>query len=240
VMTNVIFQDNSAIYQGGNPENNGGAMYNYGRQGTSSPTLINVAFSGNSAMDNGGAMFNHGTDGMANPTLTNVTFSGNSAGKDGGAMYSASYPTPDVINLTNVIMWGNTAEDDGDQMYNSWVSLIIGYSDVQGGLLGSGMYYYESTLTDLGGNINSNPRFVAASAGNLRLFDSSPCIDAGDNDAVPPSITTDLDGNPRFVEFPPPGGTGNGTPPLVDMGAYEEPLEGYHEYRVHLPLVLKE
>jgi predicted outer membrane repeat protein len=240
ILTNVIFRDNSAVYQGGNPDNHGGAMYNDGHQGTSSPTLVNVVFSGNSAMDHGGAMYNRGTNGMANPTLTNVTFSGNSAGGNGGAIYSTSYPIPDDFNLANVILWGNTAEGSGDQMYNSYVSLIIGYSDVQGGLLGSGMYYSNSTLTDLGGNIDSNPRFVGAAFGNLRLFDSSPCIDAGNNDAVPSDVTTDLDGNPRFVDFPPPGGTGNGIPPFVDMGAYEEPLDGYHEYRVHLPLVLKE
>jgi predicted outer membrane repeat protein len=239
-LTNVIFKDNSAGGATGAAYSHGGAMCNGGYQGTSSPTLVNVVFSNNSAEDDGGAMYNSGTHGRANPTLTNVTFSGNSAGDDGGAMYNSSYPIPDNLNLSNVILWGNTAEDRGDQMYNSYMSLIIGYSDVQGGLLGSGMYYSNSTLTDLGGNIDSNPRFVGAAFGNLRLFDTSPCIDAGDNDAVPSGITTDLDGNPRFVEFPPPGGTGNGTPPLVDMGAYEEPLDGYHEYRVYLPLVLKE
>ena len=33
-------------------------------------------------------------------------------------------------------------------------------------------------------------------------------------------ITTDLDGNARFVDMPKED-TGNGTPPIVDMGAYE-------------------
>jgi len=239
-LINVIFRDNSARGATGAQYSHGGAMYNNGYQGTSRPTLVNVAFSGNSAEDDGGAMYSGGTHGRANPTLTNVTFSGNSAGDDGGAMYNSSYPTPDNLNLSNVILWGNTAGDNGDQMFNFYVSISIGYSDVQGGLLGSGMYYSNSTLTDLGGNIDSNPRFVGAAFGNLRLFDSSPCIDAGDNSAVPSGVTTDLDGNPRFVEFTPHGGTGNGTPPLVDMGAYEEPLEGYHEYRVYLPLTLRE
>lgn len=50
----------------------------------------------------------------------------------------------------------------------------------------------------------------------------SPCIDAGDNIALPPtSITSDLAGNPRFVDDPFMPDTGNGTPPLVDIGAYE-------------------
>jgi hypothetical protein len=34
-------------------------------------------------------------------------------------------------------------------------------------------------------------------------------------------LTTDLDGNPRFLEIPETPDTGNGDPPIVDMGAYE-------------------
>ncbi len=56
---------------------------------------------------------------------------------------------------------------------------------------------------------------------DLRLQSASPCIDAGDNTAVPEDITTDLDGNPRFLEIPETPDTGNGTLPIVDMGAYE-------------------
>ena len=57
-----------------------------------------------------------------------------------------------------------------------------------------------------------------------RPVPGSPCIDAGDNDAVPGWVTTDLEGSPRFVDDPLAEDTGNpGTsgPPIVDMGAYE-------------------
>ncbi|MHC4218549.1 MAG: hypothetical protein ACYSU7_08860, partial [Planctomycetota bacterium] len=54
-----------------------------------------------------------------------------------------------------------------------------------------------------------------------RLSPSSPCIDAGDNTDVPPDVTTDLDGNPRFLDIPETPDTGNGDPPIVDMGASE-------------------
>ena len=54
-----------------------------------------------------------------------------------------------------------------------------------------------------------------------RLSPGSPCIDAGDNTAVPADITTDLDGNPRFVDDPDTVDSGMGDPPIVDMGAYE-------------------
>jgi subtilisin family serine protease len=54
-----------------------------------------------------------------------------------------------------------------------------------------------------------------------RLKDPSPCIDAGDNSAVPSAVTTDLAGNPRFLDETTVRDTGNGTSPIVDMGAYE-------------------
>ncbi len=56
---------------------------------------------------------------------------------------------------------------------------------------------------------------------DLHLSAGSPCIDAGDNTAVPPEVTTDLDGNPRFADDPNSPDTGNGAPPIVDLGAYE-------------------
>jgi hypothetical protein len=44
---------------------------------------------------------------------------------------------------------------------------------------------------------------------NLRLKPYSPCINAGDKDALPDGILTDLDGNPRVIDG------------QVDIGAYE-------------------
>jgi VCBS repeat-containing protein len=57
--------------------------------------------------------------------------------------------------------------------------------------------------------------------GDLQVDGSSPAIDAGDNDALPLDISTDLSGEPRFVDIPSMPDTGNGTPPIVDLGAYE-------------------
>ncbi len=51
---------------------------------------------------------------------------------------------------------------------------------------------------------------------DYRLQAGSPCIDTGDNTAVPQGVLRDLDGNPRFVDS-----TFVGTMATVDMGAYE-------------------
>jgi hypothetical protein len=41
---------------------------------------------------------------------------------------------------------------------------------------------------------------------------------------VPGTVTTDLAGQPRFVDDPAAPNIGAGTPPLVDMGAYERQI----------------
>jgi len=212
-LTNVTFNGNHATY--------GGGMYN---DFLSDPTLTNVTFSGNLAASGGGMYNSTGSD----PTLTNVTFNGNHANY-GGGMYNL-FSSP---RLANCILWGNTAGVMGGQIYNSVGSPTISYSDVQDSG-GSGAGWDSSLGTDGGGNIDADPLFVRApdpgdgdwttpgdnDYGDLRLQPSSPAIDAGDNAAVPPGVTTDLDGNPRIV---------NDT---IDMGAYEAII-----YSVYLPLV---
>lgn len=59
--------------------------------------------------------------------------------------------------------------------------------------------------------------------GDLRLAPGSPGIDAGDNARVPVDVDTDLAGSPRFRDDPATPDTGLGSPPLVDLGAYELP-----------------
>ncbi|MBO9368262.1 MAG: hypothetical protein J7555_05865 [Chloroflexi bacterium] len=193
-LTNVTFSGNSAYYRGG-------GMYNH----VSSPSLVNVTFSGNTAILYGGGMYNGGNSDIgSNPRLTNVTFSGNSANSKGGGMYNQkSNPT-----LTNVILWGDSAPN-GPEIYNDSSTPVVTYSDVQGGYAGTG-------------NINADPLFVNAAGGNLHLQLPSPAIDAGNNSAPGLNgVTTDLDGHPRFVNIPSVPDTGSGTPPIVDMGAYE-------------------
>jgi predicted outer membrane repeat protein len=168
---------------------NGGGMYNLG----DAPVLTNVVFSGNTAAAGGGGIYNDGS----NPVLTNVTFNSNSAGIQGGGM-SNEYSSP---TIDNVILWGN-----GIEIYN-WESVpTITDSVVQGGCPSG------AACTNI---ITADPFFVDSANGNLHLLAASSAIDNGNDAVVPPGVTTDLDGNPRFVY-------------TVDIGAYEyqgaEPL----------------
>jgi hypothetical protein len=134
------------------------------------------------------------------PTVTNCTFSGNSA-DSGGGMFTVSNGNPTV---TNCILWN----DSPDEIFDYLSVTMVRFSDVRGGWPGTG-------------NIDLDPFFVDPDNGNYRLSRGSPCIDAADNTAVPAGIMTDLAGNPRFVDDPNTPDTGNGSPPIVDMGAYE-------------------
>ena len=79
---------------------------------------------------------------------------------------------------------------------------IVAYSNVQGG--------WPGVM-----NIDANPLFANQSAGDFRLLPGSPCIDSGDDSAVPPGVVVDLNGNSRFVD-----GDENSVI-NVDMGAIE-------------------
>ena len=184
----------------------GGGVYN---SYESSPSFVNCIFSDNSAGSAGGAISN----GFASVTLTNCTFAGNSA-PDGRALSCDSYPKyvwASNLVIANCIIW-----ESGQEIWNNDGSAItVTYSDIHGGWAGEG-------------NIDANPLFVQSpdDGADLHLQAGSPCIDAGDNTAVPPSVLLDYDWNPRFVDDPATIDTGKGTPPIVDMGAYEFQVAG--------------
>jgi len=208
-VTNCIFNGNSATF------GVGGGMYN---RTFSSSTILNCIFKGNSANFRGGGMYNSNG---SSPTVNNCTFSRNSATQDGGGMLNTDSGTFGGSNpiVTNCILWGDTPNE---MVNNNSSTPTISFSNILGGVgIGS---------NDGGGNIHVNPLFIDADGpdnipgtldDDFRLQSVSPCIDAGDNTTVPVDITTDLDGAPRFVDNPTTPDTGFGTPPVVDMGAYE-------------------
>jgi len=196
-LTNVTFSGNSATY--------GAGMYNK----QSSPILTNVIFSGNSTVSGsgrGGGMYNNVN---SNPTLTNVTFAGNYSNQRGSAMTNIdSSPA-----IRNTIFWINTSYVVGNSIHNSGSSPVFTNTLIQGGC--------PSATTCNGTLLTSDPLFVRnpdAGDGNwstladndygdLRLQNSSPAINQGDNSYV--SAATDLAGTPRILND------------IVDLGAFE-------------------
>ncbi len=215
-LVNVVFSGNSAADGGGictyagystltnvtfhdnHANSRGGGMFN----DESGATLVNVAFYGNSAKDGGGINNYAGS----NITVTNASFANNSATQAGGGIYNL-HSTPAI---RNAILWSNTP----NQVYRGGGDVsTIEYSDIQGGCPAG------ATCSNV---IDSDPLFVNAPGGNLRLSIASPAVDAGDNTVVPADafdldgdgdtaepLPYDLDGGPRIS---------NG---VVDMGAYE-------------------
>jgi hypothetical protein len=190
----------NCTYSGNKAEKDGGGMYN----SNSNPTLINCAFSGNTAVNLGGGINNSNSI----VGITNCTFTENSA-EIGHALAcdSSNQEYPSILELINCIVW------DGDnEIWNNDDSIIfIEYSDIQGGWSGEG-----------GDNIDADPLFVDADGAdniigteddNLGLLPDSPCIDTGENSAIPESVVTDVVGNPRIVNN------------MVDIGAYEFSME---------------
>ncbi len=116
----------------GNSATYGGGMLN----NSSSPTLINVTFSGNEA-DDGGGMLNF----ESSPTLINVTFSDNEADFNAGGMFNRS-SSPTLINVT---FSGNTAFHGGGMRNNdssspTLINVTFSANTVTSGV-GGGIYH---------------------------------------------------------------------------------------------------
>jgi PKD repeat protein len=189
----------------------GGAMYttlndckisgNYGffGGGAYGGTLAGCDVSSNTASYGGG---------VALGTLKNCSLVGNNAYLSGGGAYDA--------RLSSCTVSGNTAtrnlESSGGGVSHSVLENCVVYFNTAT----SNPNYSESSLkysctTPLAtgiGNITNPPVFRESAGGNYRLDFSSPCINAGLNEAWMYDAS-DLDGKARIL---------SGT---VDMGAYE-------------------
>jgi predicted outer membrane repeat protein len=230
-IANCIFSGNSA--------GRGGAL----RVDGGSVTVSGTAFQGNSTTTSGGAV---AAGSVTSLRFTSCSFVGNSVGNStgGGAIEATN-----SVTVVNGLVAGNSPNGvvfygDSNAFVNTTISANFGYGAT---FFGNGNSLANSVLwgdpiaeINLGisgdasasycdvqggyagtGNIASDPKFVNAGAGNYRLAAGSPAVDAGNNAAVPGGVTTDLAGLPRFFDDPAAPNTGAGTPPLVDMGAYE-------------------
>jgi hypothetical protein len=93
----------------------------------------------------------------------------------------------------------------------------VAHRCIQGGNAGAGNIAVDPLYLDADGR----DAIPGTADDDLRLAAGSPAIDAGNDALVPAGVITDLEGLPRFVDDELTPDAGAGTPPIVDMGAYE-------------------
>ncbi|MDO8632770.1 MAG: right-handed parallel beta-helix repeat-containing protein [Phycisphaerales bacterium] len=231
-ITNCSFEQNNALFGGGadfvgDPESPSspvvtncrflGNSYGGVHVSNGNPTFVNCMFSGNSGFAGGGLYVQTMSIFFSTaPRVTNCTFSHNRVFFLGGGVYSGG---ADSV-LENCILWDNADRDGAGEAAQFHAagegSPLVSFSAIQG-LTGTSSW--NGT-----GNIGSDPQFVDVDGydgvfgtpdDDLRLKRGSPCIDTANNSALSPTITTDLEGNPRIVD-------GNlDMMAVVDMGALE-------------------
>jgi predicted outer membrane repeat protein len=172
-------------------------------------------FVDNVSANDGGAVFSQN----AWATVTGSTFVDNLAVFRGGLFYAYNVGTTTAVQrVFNCIAAGNVAGYGSSLAAEGEHEVRVAYSNIEDG--SAGVWYGSGVLLLWGlGNIDTDPVFMDAAAGDFRLFAFSPCVDAGDNFACFEDL--DLDGNSRRVDDPLTPDTGLGDPPIVDMGAYE-------------------
>ncbi|MEW6606801.1 MAG: right-handed parallel beta-helix repeat-containing protein [bacterium] len=156
---------------------------------SSSPHIVNNIISKNNW---NGIFCSSSSPQIINNTISRNTFYG----------ISCRFSSPVITN--NIITENGRTSDEYFGILSDNSSPQINYNCVWGnGQSGNNSYSGCSAGPN---DISYNPQFI--SNGNFHLQPLSPCIDAGSNTAIG-TITTDKDGNPRFV---------NG---IIDIGAYE-------------------
>ena len=209
-LVNLNFIDNYAI-------NHGGAL---ATQYNSEPlVIVNCTFSGNHATNNAGGIAN-----LSKVTIINSSFTGNT-GANGGGVVNLSGTHAEIYNT---ILWGNQGAEIALQ---GTATASVSYSIVEDGFAnGSHISTSDPLFIDADGLDN----LYGTLDDDLHLPSASPAVDAGDNTRVPAddadtngngdmreSIPLDMDRGQRFRDNPAITDTGNGTAPLIDIGADE-------------------
>ncbi len=191
--------------------------------------INNVGVAGGGGMEGGTArrctfLNNSGMGGGAvagTCTVVDSLIAGNSASRGAAASDGATLINCTVVanrpgqtalegvTAINSIIWNNCVNGDCSQARQVSRSTVNSCT-VQG---------WDGSL----GGANNNgldPMFVDPAHGDYHPLAASPCIDSGDNLAVPAGAFRDLEGRARFFDAPALN-MGIGAAPIVDRGCYE-------------------
>lgn len=190
-------------FLGNSASGSGGAIFM--RQGALPLEVVNSSFVGNTAREGSVAYVDRNSSIIINSTLV-----ANEAVQSGGA-FDGQLASIDVINS---ILWAN-------QPARAVSYADVSYSIVDAAYSGTGVISADPMFLRMPDPKANGWDGVDDDYGELLLLTSSPAIDAGSNSAVPNDVTEDLGGFPRFADIQSVPDTGEGTAPIVDMGAYE-------------------
>ena len=143
-----------------------------------------------------------------------ATGSDGNGGKDGVAVGALASDLTDLEVRNNVFDLASPLDGIGlladRSTIDSNFNFFNGIDDVFEGAVSSGSRDREM-----------DPQLIDPDEGDYRLGPDSPAIDAGNNAFLPGFVDEDLDGEPRPVDDPATPDTGDGQPPIVDVGAFE-------------------
>ena len=179
----------------------GGLAYGGAVAGSAAVGGFDSTFAGNSATP--------GRDGYWHPVPVVGTGTGN-------AWHSSSTGT---TSLVNDAFWANPTTLAGGNDVVAEGTLDLRYSIVEGGAAGTGNVSGDPLFVSLVGDDG----IVGTLDDDVHASPGSSAIDAGSNADVPAGVTTTLDGTARFLDDPGTPDSGAGSPPLVDIGAFEFP-----------------
>ena len=182
----------------GNTAPNGAGAYN--------GSIYNCHIIGNTATVNGGGYYEN----VNNLVIENSVIARNTAAQGAGVWARGTAGTNlRTFNCTIVYNTTKGAGTDGGAFRGTHFNGIL-YGNLNSG---------NNPADNSGGvvttsRVGQDPLFLDAPGNNFRLQPTSPCIDY--STANLPTMTQDLDGNPRVFDY-----TGLGGSPRIDQGAYE-------------------
>ena len=212
------------IVSGNTATNGGGIMSDISKN----PLFIDVLVSGNSATANGGGI---ATFGKGTPRFTNLTLGGNHAGSFGGGICVNNAQSRPLFE--NSIVSDNAAASGSDDVYLSGGGNPTFVRSLVAGSGGSGATTWLPAFgTDGGDNIDDDPMFInplappqTSAAGDYRLINGSPALNAGENTLYEGALlATALHNTLSLANAKDPDGHDRLLDGAIDMGAFEKAL----------------